>query len=754
MIKRKQGLTGLAQHNAKRQGMYQVPKRYKPQGGGEEEYPAFLTRNEMALLKQQGGKGQMTPYGIPSFEPEDDAFATDLSAFGGSGDDVQGAEEVGSGSSFQNDNQGDYSPGPANSSTGTQAPPKKKTYNFSYDSSKSLTENIGRIDVVGWLKSLPDAERPEDIRFETDPAKIQEYLKNNPKEAGDAVKQQGGPAAVQSMNSEESKKADAYAADRKEDYENKEALKGERKGFLDEYEGYKGEAKDLGGKSQALTEGVMTDASGKVEGQEGYDKGTASMQGGFAGDVKKLGAYESQFGEIAKGAKDRGDKAETDFGTAAESGASTLEGLGTKYKDITGQGIADAAAGGKAGFDEGASDVGAVKDQFGKKGFQKDLKGMSEQALSGDIGQRQAGMLKGRMEEQRMASQKGSEEKLRREMAQSGASPAEIASKVAQFQRQSASQQQQAGRSEALSSQLQGQQMGQSQLSQAAQLKGQEAGMAGQQASLASQQASLRGKGAAMQMQGQTAQQNAQLSSLQGQSSMAQAGAGMRMQGVQGAAALGFQGASQQGTMLGQGMGAVQAAGGARQQQMGGIDQQSGLVDQQAEFTQAQLQDTVAQQTEAYSEEQARLTRSAQGTPDDPRYRPPAESTPAVAPADGSLPPGTTTAPPPPGATAAPVQQATAFQAKPQGLPSPPRMMAQGQGGQQALMQGGQQGLMNQQGTMTPQQELLAQERKRKTQGTASQNQANGGASSIMGGGEGFLSKFGQATGQVAGQAT
>ena len=491
MIKRKQGLTGLAQHNAKRQGMYQVPKRYKPQGGGEEEYPAFLTRNEMALLKQQGGKGQMTPYGIPSFEPEDDAFATDLSAFGGSGDDVQGAEEVGSGSSFQNDNQGDYSPGPANSSTGTQAPPKKKTYNFSYDSSKSLTENIGRIDVVGWLKSLPDAERPEDIRFETDPAKIQEYLKNNPKEAGDAVKQQGGPAAVQSMNSEESKKADAYAADRKEDYENKEALKGERKGFLDEYEGYKGEAKDLGGKSQALTEGVMTDASGKVEGQEGYDKGTASMQGGFAGDVKKLGAYESQFGEIAKGAKDRGDKAETDFGTAAESGASTLEGLGTKYKDITGQGIADAAAGGKAGFDEGASDVGAVKDQFGKKGFQKDLKGMSEQALSGDIGQRQAGMLKGRMEEQRMASQKGSEEKLRREMAQSGASPAEIASKVAQFQRQSASQQQQAGRSEALSSQLQGQQMGQSQLSQAAQLKGQEAGMAGQQASLASQQASL-----------------------------------------------------------------------------------------------------------------------------------------------------------------------------------------------------------------------------------------------------------------------
>ena len=92
-----------------------------------------------------------------------------------------------------------------------------------------------------------------------------------------------------------------------------------------------------------------------------------------------------------------------------------------------------------------------------------------------------------------MASQKGSEEKLRREMAQSGASPAEIASKVAQFQIQSAGQQAQAGRSEALSSQLQGQQMGQSALEQGAQLKGQEAGMAGKQAGLAVQQAALKG---------------------------------------------------------------------------------------------------------------------------------------------------------------------------------------------------------------------------------------------------------------------
>ena len=66
MIKRKPGFLNLAKQNAKRQGMYQVPKRYQPQGG-EEEYPAFVTQKEMTLLKQQGGKGHMTPYGIPSF---------------------------------------------------------------------------------------------------------------------------------------------------------------------------------------------------------------------------------------------------------------------------------------------------------------------------------------------------------------------------------------------------------------------------------------------------------------------------------------------------------------------------------------------------------------------------------------------------------------------------------------------------------------------------------------------------------------
>jgi len=239
---------------------------------------------------------------------------------------------------------------------------------------------------------------------------------------------------------------------------------------------------------------------------------------------------------------------------------------------------------------------------------------MADKVASGEAGQSQAAMLKGQMEEGRMASQKGSEEKLRRELAQSGASPSEIASKVAQFQKQSSSDQAQASRSEALSSQMQGQALGQQQMGaaagltqQAAGMLGQKAGMAGQQASLGAQQAALRGQGAAMQMQGA-----GQRAGIQGQA------AGMQMQGIQGGAAmnaqgvaLGQSGANQQAQMMGQGMGAVQAAGGARQQQMAGLGQQGQFIDQQGGYTQAQLNDVMAQQTQEYSAEQAEKTRQA-----------------------------------------------------------------------------------------------------------------------------------------------
>ena len=441
-------------------------------------------------------------------------------------------------------------------------PKKEDKFKIGYDSKKSLWENIKSIDIPGWIEQewdkLDFSGKPSgDL---TDEQKMQ-AIQNNPDAQQQVMGNLGGPQAAAAAAA--SAKEEAYEKDRQEDYE---------------------KGQELTRRRDAATIGRMKDASGKFEGEEGYDASTAkrditdSYEGykqqakglgaeskeltkGFGEDVKKLGDYQGKFDTMAGEAKTRGDTAETEYGGAAETGAGKLEGVGEDARDT---------------FDAGAKDVGAVKDQFGKEGFQKDIRGMSEAALDSDLGQRDAELLKGRMEEQRMASTKGSEEKLRRELAASGADPAEIAAKVAQFQSKQATSQAQAGRSESLQANIQGRQMGQQSLSQAAQLKGQEAGMAGKQAGLAVQQAQLKGQGLAMEGQ------------------MAQAGAGMRMQGIQGGAQLGFQGAAQQGQMLGQGMGAVQAAGAARQQQMGGLDQQGRFIDQQGGYTQSQLADTVA----------------------------------------------------------------------------------------------------------------------------------------------------------------
>jgi len=628
MIKRAPGLMGLAKQKAKREGMYQVPKRYQPQGG-EEEYPAFVNKEEMALLKKQGGSGHITPYGIPSFATDDDFVS-----------------QTGGGDAGNFGQRG------------------RNERDFSYNPADLFNPNK-KVDVGGWMKDKFGGGDASNIRR----GEGMSGSGRDMPEYSDPLLRGGMEKERQKKREEEERKAaeaqarkDAYDKDRMEDYE---------------------KGQELSRRRDAATRGRMKDASGKFEGEAGYDASTAkrditdSFEGykqetkeltkGFGEDVEKLGAYQSKFDTMAGEAKTRGDEAETAYGEAAETGAGKLEGVGEDARKA---------------FDAGAEDVSTVKDQFGKEGFQKDIRGMSEAALDSDLGQRDAELLKGRMEEQRMASTKGSEEKLRRELAQSGASPSEIAAKVAQFQSQQATSQSQAGRSEALQANIQGRQMGQQSLSQAAQLKGQEAGMAGKQAGLAVQQAQLKGQGLAMEGQ------------------MAQTGAGMRMQGIQGGAQLGFAGADQQASMMGQGIGAVQAAGGARQQQMGGISEQAG-------YTQAQLADTVAQETQAYQEEQSRLTRNAQGTPDDPRWRPP-EQTAEVAPATGGLPPGTTTAQPPPGtaggAPGPPPASAVASLTGSGGANPPGRMMGGGIAQPGGIM--GQQAPMGQQGgPMSPEQQ-------------------------------------------------
>jgi len=650
-MKREPGFMGLAKQNARKEGMFQVPKRYQPQGG-EEEYPAFVTQKEMAMLKQQGGSGHMTPYGVPSFNPNEDASRED--------------REPGGESTTSVDQNSDF---------GSRGESER---NWSYD-----PRDIGNLDIGGWMKDKfggggggtpgyvppesgggggggnsggytpPPPKTPEQIEAERKAKAKEKYDAGNKKreegQQGKTWDRERKSAVRGTMKDAEGRTVDQQGVmtdasgkvegDEGFDFETATLQGGydESTGKMDisdSYEGYKQEAKGLGKDAKGLTEGVMTDASGKTEGQEGYDAGTASMQGGFAGDVKKLGAYQSKFDQMGADAKTRGDAGEkfqqeqgVKYSDEAGKGQTAASEAASGIKTATQQGQT-AAGQGAEGYQAGATDVGVVKDQFGQDGFQKEAGGyqsqigaMADKAMSGDVGQSQAAMLKGQMEEGRMASQKGSEEKLRREMAQSGASPAEIASKVAQFQQSSAGQQAQAGRSEALSSQLQGQQMGQAQLGQAAGLTGQamgalgqKAGMAGQQASLGAQQAALRGQAAGMQMQG--AQMG--MSGAQQAGQMGMAGAQMGMQGAQGNAAMNAQGvqigqagANQQANMMGQGMGAVQAAGAARGQQMAGLGTQGQFIDQQGNYTQAQLNDTMAQQTQQYSADQAEATRKA-----------------------------------------------------------------------------------------------------------------------------------------------
>jgi hypothetical protein len=623
MMKREPGFMGLAKQNAKKQGMLTIPKRWTPQGG-EEEYPAFLNQQEMALLKQQGGSGQMSPYGIPSFNPNQEKA-----------DEGQGSE-VGSdptGGMFTADDSGTFS--------------DNMSWQGALNSVAAATQTMGDDGVMRW--NTPSGQPPQN-------------------QGGGGGGNRGytppPPKTPEQIEAERKAKAkEKYDAGNKEREEGQQGKTWDR----ERKSAVRGTMKDAEGRT-VDQQGTMTDASGKVEGDEGFDFETATLQGGYDESTGKMDTSDSyegykqeakglgaesktitdQFGKDATnlaGYQSKFDQMGADAKTRGDAGEKFQQEQGVKYSDEAGKGqtaATDAAAGiktataqgqtaagqGAAGFQQGAQDVAGVQGRFGEEGFEKDVSGyesqiqkMGEKAMSGDVGQSQAAMLKGQMEEGRMASQKGSEEKLRREMAQSGASPAEIASKVAQFQKSSAGQQAQAGRSEALSSQLQGQQMGQSQLGQAAGLMGQgagmagqRAGMAGQQASLGTQQAALRGQAAGMQMQG--AQMG--MSGAQQAGQMGMQGAQMGMQGAQGNAAMnaqgnqiGMAGANQQASMMGQGMGAVQAAGGARQQQMGGLDQQGGFIDQQGNYTQAQLNDTMAQQTQQYSAEQAEATRAA-----------------------------------------------------------------------------------------------------------------------------------------------
>ena len=158
------------------------------------------------------------------------------------------------------------------------------------------------------------------------------------------------------------------------------------------------------------------------------------------------------------------------------------------------------------------------------------------------------GLFAGQLEAQRKAQQGGTMANLRRSMASAGASPQEIARAEAEASKGGAQQ----GRADALQASMSAMQAGQSQLGQAAQFRGMQAGMLGQAQNLGLQKT--------------------------------QAAAGMYGQGL----------AAQQG-LIGQRQGMLQSE----------IAQQAGLTGQMAGMTGAQLQDVVAQQNAAQEKDLA-----------------------------------------------------------------------------------------------------------------------------------------------------
>ena len=227
------------------------------------------------------------------------------------------------------------------------------------------------------------------------------------------------------------------------------------------------------------------------------------------------------------------------------------------YKDLRG----------RADYSEDRSQLDELrtgaKDKFG--GYESDISGMADRGdqvagIGDQMGtmatdatdtqklMKDRGLFAGQLEAQRKAQQGGTMANLRRSMASAGASPQEIARAEAEASKGGAQQ----GRADALQASMSAMQTGQSQLGQAAQLRGMQAGMLGQAQNLGLQKT--------------------------------QAAAGM----------------------YGQGLGAQQGLIGQRQGMLQGeIAQQAGLTGQMAGMTGAQLQDIVAQQNMAQEKDLA-----------------------------------------------------------------------------------------------------------------------------------------------------
>jgi hypothetical protein len=320
----------------------------------------------------------------------------------------------------------------------------------------------------------------------------------------------GGETAAQKAAREAAAAAAAAAAEEtRKKKEKLEKVKTERtakrRGLVD------GTMEDASGVAEG-TEGVFTDSAGKVEGDEGFnpDDEAGTMVGAYdasTGEMNTEGSLEGIRTDY-KGLRDKADysgtrdgvltdasgKREGEEGFVAE-GATKQGGLsqyqrqadklggeaGTKFDNETGyesqiRKMDDQAAaiGGETGLQ---SKVGTAAGTMGT---------MAADATNTSKLMEDRGLFAGQIEAKRKAGEKGKMANLRRSMASAGSSPEEIARAEAE-----ASSGAQAGREDALAASMGAMQSKQGQMAQAAGMLQGQAGMYGQQAGMLGQAQNL-----------------------------------------------------------------------------------------------------------------------------------------------------------------------------------------------------------------------------------------------------------------------
>ena len=374
----------------------------------------------------------------------------------------------------------------------------------------------------------------------------------------------------------------------------------------------------------------------------------ATKYAGYESQINQMPDYASRVAGMGDQMASAGNRMEA-MGSAAQG---QLQGLNQQIGQEVRQGQAGirGAQGDIQGYEQAVGQAAgrgeqramtAQESMAGARGRMAGIEGrmgdLATQAQDTQGLMKDRGLFAGQLESQRKASEEGNLANIRRSMAASGASPAEIARAEAEARKGGG----RAAREDALKASQMAMQSGQSQLGQAGGFLNQAGNMAAQQAGIAGSEGQLGMAGAGMGMQGAQSQAGmaGQRAAMAGQmaglglsgagqqAGNIQAGAGLGMQGIQGNMGAMQGAAGMYGNAQNLGLGKIGAASGmygtglAAQQGLMGfgagmagqgqaslgseLGMKGGFTGQMAGMTDAQLQDVVAQQNQQFEKEMA-----------------------------------------------------------------------------------------------------------------------------------------------------